>query len=85
MAQYMLRHPLKALSKNLYIKWVYKGNGRKFFVTKQINSAISILKEASYFNIVGEKIIKKAIECALLPKEGVRFINGVPMALKMMF
>ena len=51
----------------------------------ELEEAISILKEASYFNIVGEKIIKKAIECTLLTKEGVRFINGVPMALKMMF
>ncbi|MFX1277671.1 MAG: DUF424 family protein, partial [Promethearchaeota archaeon] len=50
-----------------------------------IDEAIYILKRASYFNIVGEKIIKKAVDCQLLPKEGVRFINGVPMAMKMMF
>ena len=50
-----------------------------------LKDAISILKEAMCFNIVGEKIIKKAIECRILPKEGVRFINGVPMAIKMMF
>jgi len=50
-----------------------------------IDDAIYILKQASYFNIVGEKIINKAIDCQILPKEGVRFINGVPMAMKMMF
>jgi len=47
--------------------------------------AIEILKEASYFNIVGKCIIDKAIDSKLLPEEGVRSINGVPMALKMMF
>ena len=51
----------------------------------QLEEAIDILKEASSFNIVGENIIKKAIDCKLLPKEGVRSINGIPMALKMMF
>ena len=50
-----------------------------------IREAIEILKEASYFNLVGENIIKKAIDRKLLPKEGVRSINGVPMAIKMMF
>jgi hypothetical protein len=34
---------------------------------------------------VGERIIEEAINCHLLPREGVRFISGVPMALKMMF
>jgi hypothetical protein len=51
----------------------------------KIDDAIDILKQSSYFNIVGEKIINKAIDCQILPKEGVRFINGVPMAIKMMF
>jgi hypothetical protein len=51
----------------------------------QLEDAISILKEASYFNIVGKKIINKAIACNILSKEGVRLINGIPMALKMMF
>ena len=50
-----------------------------------IEDAISILKNASFFNIVGEKIINKAIDCEILQREGVRFINSVPMALKMMF
>ena len=50
----------------------------------KLEDAIEILKHASFFNIVGEKIIGQAINCQLLPKEGVRFINGVPMALKMM-
>ena len=59
----------------------------QFFGGKLIDleEAISILKEASFFNIVGEKIIKRAVDCKLLPVEGVKFINGVPMALKMMF
>ena len=59
----------------------------QFFGGKLINleDAISILKEASYFNIVGERIITKCVDSNLLPKEGVRFINGIPMAMKMMF
>jgi len=50
-----------------------------------IEDAIGMLKEASYFNIAGENIITKAIDNKILPKEGVRSINGVPMAMKMMF
>ena len=50
-----------------------------------IDEAVEILKNASFFNIVGNNITKKAIDCKILPEEGVRFINGVPMALKMMF
>ena len=50
----------------------------------RIEDAIDILKHASFFNIVGEKIIEKAIECNLFSREGIRFINGVPMAIKMM-
>lgn len=50
-----------------------------------IDDAIEILKDASYFNIVGENIINKVTDLKILPKEGVRSINGVPMALKMMF
>ncbi|MFX1308489.1 MAG: DUF424 domain-containing protein [Promethearchaeota archaeon] len=72
---------------------VYKEGNLKIEISSQffggnlidLEEAISILKEAMCFNIVGEKIINKAIENNLLPKEGVRFINGVPMALKMMF
>ncbi|MFW9771044.1 MAG: DUF424 family protein [Promethearchaeota archaeon] len=51
----------------------------------EIKDAIEILKDASYFNVVGENIINKIIEQNILPKEGIRLINGVPMALKMMF
>ena len=50
-----------------------------------IDQAGEILKEASYFNIVGENITNKAITLQLLPKEGVRKINNIPMAMKMMF
>ena len=59
----------------------------QFFGGRLINleTAIDLLKEASCFNIVGEKIIEKAIGCNLLPKEGVRSIEGVPMAIKMIF
>jgi len=58
----------------------------RFFGGKliRIEDALDVLKHASFFNIVGEKIIEKAIDCKLLPREGVRFINGVPMAIKMM-
>ncbi|MHA1296270.1 MAG: DUF424 family protein [Promethearchaeota archaeon] len=59
----------------------------KFFggVLLNIEEAMEILAEASYFNIVGENIVNEAIIRNLLPKEGVRTINGIPMALKMMF
>jgi hypothetical protein len=50
-----------------------------------VEEAIEILKQASYFNIVGENIINEAVNCKILPIEGVRSINGVPMAMKMMF
>ena len=72
---------------------VFKEGNLKIELTNQffggelmnLDRAINILKEASFFNIVGEKIIEKAIECKVLPREGVSLINGVPMALKMMF
>jgi len=50
-----------------------------------IDQALEILKEASYFNIVGENITNKAIALQLLPKDGVRKINSIPMAMKMRF
>ncbi|MEJ2249583.1 MAG: DUF424 family protein [Candidatus Lokiarchaeota archaeon] len=50
-----------------------------------LDEAIKVLETASYFNIVGKKIIEKAISKNILPQEGVRYINGVPMAIKMMF
>ena len=50
-----------------------------------MEEAIVILKQAPYFNIVGENIINEAVSCRILPIEGVRSINGVPMAMKMMF
>lgn len=50
-----------------------------------LDDAINILKQAPCFNIVGDIIINKAIDSQILPKEGVRKINGIPMAMKMMF
>jgi hypothetical protein len=50
-----------------------------------MEEAIEILKEASNFNIVGDNIIKMAVEYKILPKEGIRSINGIPMAMKMIF
>ena len=50
-----------------------------------IDKAIEILREAAYFNIVGENITNMAIVQKILPKEGVRKINNIPMAMKMMF
>ncbi len=49
-----------------------------------IDEAIKLLRDATSFNIVGENVINEAIEKKLLPKDGVRIINGVPMAMKMM-
>ena len=72
---------------------VYKEGNLRIEISSQffggnlidLEDAISILREASGFNIVGEKIIKRSVDCGILPKEGVRSINGVPMALKMVF
>jgi len=50
-----------------------------------IEDAVEILKKASYFNIVGQSIVNKAIKCKILPKEGVRHIDDIPMAMKMIF
>jgi len=50
-----------------------------------IEQALEILKEASYYNIVGENITNKAINLKLLAKDGVKKINNIPMAIKMMF
>lgn len=59
----------------------------QFFKGELINidEAIDILKQAFYFNIVGENIINKAVDSKILSQEGIRFINGVPMAMKMVF
>ncbi|MHA2008665.1 MAG: DUF424 family protein [Promethearchaeota archaeon] len=59
----------------------------QFYGGKLVNleEAIDILKHSSFFNIVGKHIIEQAILNNLLSKEGVRIINGIPMALKMMF
>ena len=51
----------------------------------QLEEAVDILKHAAYFNIVGKNIIDKAIDNKILPKEGISSINGVPMAMKMVF
>jgi len=50
-----------------------------------IDKAVELLKMASYFNIVGENITNKAIAHKILSKEGVKKINNIPMAIKMMF
>ena len=77
---------------NLLNKIIEEGNLRieineRFFGGKlmEIDQAIEIVLSASYFNIVGTNIIEKAIADGILPKEGVRTINGIPMAIKMMF
>ncbi|MFO8019459.1 MAG: DUF424 family protein [Promethearchaeia archaeon] len=77
---------------NLLEKVIKEGN-LKIEISKQfyggdlmdINKAIEILKDVNNFNIVGKSIIELAIEHKILPKEGIRSIDGVPMALKMMF
>ncbi|MBY9002562.1 MAG: DUF424 family protein [Candidatus Lokiarchaeota archaeon] len=75
------------------LKKVFKEDNSRIEITEQffsgalmdIDDAIEILMHAQYFNIVGKNIIEKAISHNILPKEGVRTINGVPMAMKMMF
>lgn len=50
-----------------------------------IDKAGELLKKVSYFNIVGENITNKAIALKILSTEGVKKINNIPMAIKMMF
>jgi len=50
-----------------------------------IDKAVELLKKASHFNIVGENITNEAIALKILSKEGVKKINNIPMAIKMMF
>ncbi len=57
-----------------------KVSKRKYICTDNL-----AIEEAKKEYIVGENIINKVIDCHILPKECVRFINGVPMAIKMMF
>jgi hypothetical protein len=51
----------------------------------EVEKAVEILMQASYFNIVGKNICECVINSKLVPKEGVKTISGVPMAMKMMF
>ncbi|MHA1194045.1 MAG: DUF424 domain-containing protein [Promethearchaeota archaeon] len=75
------------------LRRVFKEGNLRLEITEQffsgsllnINEAIEILMNAPYFNIIGKNIIEKAISHNILPKEGVRTINGVPMAMKMVF
>lgn len=70
---------------------VFKEGNLRIEISKQffggdllnLEEAILILENASYFNIVGEKIIKKAIEREII--QHYKTICGIPMALKMMF
>jgi hypothetical protein len=76
----------------LLINQIFKEGNLKIEINSQffgdklleIEEAIELLKSASNFNIVGENITQQAITQKILPKEGVRKINGIPMALKMM-
>jgi len=76
----------------LLINQIFKEGNLKIEINSQffgdklleIEQAIELLKSASNFNIVGENITQQAITQKILPKEGVRKINGIPMALKMM-
>ena len=72
---------------------VFKEGNLRIEITNQffggkligLEDAIPILKGASNFNIIGEKIINKAIECNILHRKGIKFINRIPLALRMMF
>ncbi len=75
------------------LRKVFKEGNLRIEITEQffngsllnIDDAIEILMNASYFNIVGENIVEKSISHNIIPQEGVRIINGVPMAMKMVF
>ncbi len=72
---------------------IFKEGNLKIEITSQffggylltIQEAIEILKSACFFNIVGENVIKQAIENNIISEDGVRTISGVPMAMKMVF
>lgn len=50
-----------------------------------IEKAIDLLSMSSNFNIVGNNIIRKAIESGIIHKSSIKKIDNVPMAIKMMF
>ncbi|MFX1238542.1 MAG: DUF424 domain-containing protein [Promethearchaeota archaeon] len=76
----------------ILLNQVFKEGNLRIEISKQffggdlvnIDDALQILKKATCFNIVGENIINQAVLLKILPKDGVRIINGIPMAMKMM-
>ncbi|MHA1870797.1 MAG: DUF424 domain-containing protein [Promethearchaeota archaeon] len=48
----------------------------------EIEKAMYILKHSSNINIIGKKIVNACIEEKIIPKEGVLYINEIPMAIK---
>jgi len=67
---------------NLRLKISHDFYGEKLI---DIDEAIDIISRASNFNIIGDNIIKKAVEYGIVHKLGIKKINNVPMALKMIF
>lgn len=67
---------------NLRLKISHDFYGGKLI---DIDEAIDIISRASNFNIIGDNIIKKAVEYGIIQKSCIKKIDNVPMALRMIF
>ncbi|MCF2139010.1 MAG: DUF424 family protein [Candidatus Lokiarchaeota archaeon] len=50
-----------------------------------ISKVVALLQKSTNFNVVGENIITKLVELKIIHPEGVLEIEGIPIALKMIF
>lgn len=46
----------------------------------EVDEALNLLREASIINLIGEKIVMKAIEENIIHKDGVLKVAGIPHA-----
>jgi len=55
----------------------------KFYGKKlvKLNDCVEVLKNTTNANLVGEKIVKTAIEMGLVHEQSVLYINNIPHAL----
>ena len=62
-------------------KIVFHVNEKFYKGTKvTVEEAVEIMKQCTIVNMVGEKIVKKAIEAGLVHPEAVLLIEGIPHA-----
>jgi len=62
-------------------KIVFHVNEKFYKGTKvTVEEAVELMKQCTIVNMVGEKIVKKAIEAGLVHPEAVLLIEGIPHA-----